>query len=388
MGETTEFEKLRRKRKRKRNIKRFFGLVLAMILSIAGVIAADKIYHWDLGTKLSNVISGMRPGGGFPVPMDDLDVLKLLPMGKDIAVATSSGTYIYNSKGARLALWPNSYNQPVSKVGGGKLLTFDLGGTHLRVDNKSEEIYSEDVGGRIYAADIAQNGGMAVACATRGHLSKVTAYNTRYAVMYTWYTNTGTVYGLSMSPNGQRFAAVSLYSKGGKLTTQLHIHNTALSETEAEVAVVPMEDELVLSLQWTQQDTIQILTDRILYLFDQEGREIAREPAPTGLITCYNDPEGGMYLAYGDYREQDGVTVEAYDEKMKLAGSTQVNRKVLSIQTIDSGRVLLLTEGKLYLANDDLREVKERKAQDLTAVCGIGNVIYGITPDGLTRGSL
>ncbi len=388
LGNTTEFERLRRKRRRARNLRRLALTAVLLTVAAVGVVAADKVYRWDIGTRLSNLMSSLRPGGGFPVVVDDLDVLQLLPIGKDVAVVSGSGTYIYNSKGARLAIWPNSYNEPISKSGGGKLLTYDLGGTRLRVDSKSEQVASLETEGRIFAADIAENGGLVVASGTRGHLVKVTAYDPRCAEMYAWYTSACYIHDVAMSRDGEKFAVAGLNAGGGRLTAQLRVHHTALDEAEAEVAAVQFPDEMILSLRWTAEDNIQVITDRALYVFDKYGVQKARVEAPGDMVTFDNCASGGFYIAYGDYREERGTQVLAYGPGLEFLGSTSVDRKILSIQYVSNGHLLLLTEGKLYLADRTLSEVKERKADDLYFVCGVGSSIYGITPDGLIRTGL
>ena len=383
MGNTTEFERLRRKRRRTKNLRRLAAAAALVAVAAAGIVLAGKVYRWDLGTRLSNMVSALRPGSGFPVIIDDMNVLQLLPMGRDVAVVSSSGTYIYNSKGARLAIWPNSYNEPVSKVGGGKLFTYDLGGTHFRVDSKSQKLTDVETGGRILAGDIAANGSLVVACSARGHLAKVTAYDPRYAEMYSWYTNACHVHDVAMSPDGEKFAVAGLNAQGGQLTAQLRVHHTALDESEAEVGVVEFPDEIILSMRWTRKDTIQVLTDRALYVFDGYGRQTARSELPGELVAYANGADGGFCIAYGDYREARGAQVAAYGADLQPLGTTSVDRKILSIQYTDEGRLLLLTEGQLYLADRSLSQVKTRDADDLYFVCGVGNSIYGITPDGL-----
>ena len=388
MGKTTEFEQLRRKRRRLRNLKRMAAAALLLAAAAGGLVAAGKIYRWDIGTRWSNFLSSLRPGGGFPVTVDDLDVLQLLPLGQDVAVVSSSGTYIYNSRGARLAIWPNSYNEPVSKTAGGKLLTCDLGGTQLRVDSKSEQLAALEMDGRILAADISESGSLAVASETRGHLAKVTAYDSRFAEMYSWYTSACYIHDVAMARDGNMFAAAGINAVDGSLIAQLRIHHLSLDEDEAEVAAVEFPDEMILSLRWTAENKIQVITDRSFYVFDQYGNLQASAEAPSGMVAYDNCAAGGIYVAYGDYREARGTQVVAYGPGLELLGSASVDRKILSLQYVSEGHVLLLTEGRLYLGDRSLSQLKEREAEDLYFVCGVGNSIYGITPEGLIRASL
>lgn len=388
MGKTTEFALLRRKRRRVRTFRRIVLVGVALVVMAIAIIAVDRVYRWDISCRFGNLISTLRPGRGFPVSVDGLDILQLLPMGRDVAVVSSSGIYIYNSQGVHLALWMNNYNNPLCKSGGGKLLTYDLGGTHFRIDNKTRQLFNADTSGKILAADMSQNGSFAIVTEVRGHLAKVTAYDPRYAEMYSWYTNACYVYGIALSGNGDKFAAAGLSVTEGKLTAHLRIHHMALDESEAEMAVIKLPEEMILSLCWNDRGELQVITDHGIYLFDDYGRQQAQIPLPGKLIAYENRTQGGVVLACGEYREAQGVQVLVYDAQLEQMGSTVMDKKVFSIQSIKGGRILLLTDGRLYLADGHLGQVRARRADNLYMMCGVDNHIYGITPSGLIRTGL
>lgn len=381
MSKPTEFEILRRKRRRVRALKKtvLSSVVLASI--VLAVIATDRVYRWDMTSHIGNFVSSIKPGSGFPILMDGLDILQLLPMGKDVAVISSSGTYIYNKQGAHLACWMNNYNQPLCKSGGGKLLTYDLGGTRFRIDNKREKLFHKDTLGKILAADISQNGNVAIVTESRGHLAQVTAYNARCAEMYSWYTNACYIHEIALC--GNMFVAAGLLVEGGQLITQLRIHHMNLDESDSEVAIVHLPEEVVLSLCWNERGIIQAITNQNVYLFDSYGVQQAQVSFSGELITYENRAQGGVILAFGDYREADGAQILVYNAQLERIAGTTIDKKILFIQSISRGRILILTQGRLYLADGHLRQVRARCVDNLYMMCGVGNHIYGITPDGL-----
>jgi len=178
MGRTSQFDKLRKKRRRKRLFRRTVAAAVLAALAAAAVFAVTVVYQLDLRSQLENYAASLRGGGGFPVALDGMTVHRLLPMGKDVAVVTSAGTYIYNSSGARINSCLNNYRTPQARAAGGKILTYDLGGADLRVDNKAKQLHALTVkGGSLLAADIAQNGAIAVAQTGVGVDAMVLAYN-------------------------------------------------------------------------------------------------------------------------------------------------------------------------------------------------------------------
>ena len=184
MGKATEFEKLRKRRRIKRVFKRTTMLMIFAAMALSLFLIWSVAYQLDFSSRAQNFFSSLKPGGGFPVAVDDMNVEKLLPLGKDVAVVTTSGNYVYNSKGARLATFLNSYNIPVTYTAGGNLLTFDAGGNGLRVDNKSEELYQLTTEGKITAGAICETGAFAVADSERGSLGRVTAVSYTHLDVY------------------------------------------------------------------------------------------------------------------------------------------------------------------------------------------------------------
>ena len=122
MGKATEFDKLRKRRRIKRAFRRTTMLMIFGAIALSLFLIWSVAYQLDFTSRAQNFFSSLKPGSGFPVAVDDMNVEKLLPLGKDVAVITTSGNYVYNSRGARLATFLNSYNIPVTHAAGGKLL--------------------------------------------------------------------------------------------------------------------------------------------------------------------------------------------------------------------------------------------------------------------------
>ena len=384
MGRTSQFEKLRKIRRRKRFFRRSVAGVLLAGLAVAAFFAVAVVYQLDLRSQLENYAASLRGGGGFPVALDGVNVQKLLPMGKDVAVVTSAGTYIYNSSGARINSCLNNYRTPQAKTAGGKILTYDLGGTGLRVDNKAKLLYSTTVeGGSLLAADISGSGAIAIAHTMLGADARVAAYNPRFELMYSWTVQDSYITDVALSPRGTRMCCAGMTMEGQHIVSLLRIHHF---DQDQEVARVSLPDEVIVSMVWNGQEEIQVVTDKSLYLFSSTGEQLAMVKLPGMLITYENVP-GNLYIAYGDYRDPAGVTILAYDGELNKTGNARVDRRLLALAA-DGSHLLVLTEGQLYLGDAALGEMKARSYRDLYQVCIAGNSLYGIAPDGLIRGSL
>lgn len=385
MGSATEFDKLRKKRRLRRAFKRTTWMMILAILAAAGFLIWSVGYYLDFGSRLTNYLSSMRPGPGYPVSLDDMDVSQLIPMGTDIAVITASGNYIYNQNGARLYTCLNSYSNPVTKGSAGKLISYDSMGQQVKITTKTELLYSLERQGKVFAADICNTGAFAIAESSKGSLGQVTAYSAKNEEMYRWETSQGYLYDLALNGNGTMFAAATVNSTNGDISSRIHFHHFSAT---GEIAVAELSDELVLSMRWNSEQRLQVITDRRLHVYDETGAELFVADCPPDVTGFENSAEGVIYLASGDHRSPEGAVITGYDSTLRTLGSWKSGRKIFSMQYY-GGRLLVLTEGKLYLADRNLAQVKERKTGEaLTACCGIGNVVYGITSEGLTRQGL
>ena len=378
MGRTSQFDKLRRSRKRKRFFRRTAAAIAGAALMLACFMTFAVVYQLDLRSALENSLASLKGGGGFPVSLTEVSVQALLPMGGDVAVVTGAGTYIYNSSGARINSCLNNYRTPQARAAGGKILTYDLGGNGLRVDNKAKNLYTTTATGTLLAADIAPTGAIATVQSAPGVYAQVSAYNPRFELMYTWMVQDSYITGVSLSNRGGMMACAGLTMEGQHLVSLLRIHHF---DQDEEVARVSLSDQLIVSMVWNDVDEIQVVTNRNLYLFSSEGEQLAMSPLPGELLT-YENVSGGIYVAYGDYRDPAGVTVLSYTDDLEQAGSASLDRRLISI-TSDGNHVLILTEGQLYLGDPALRELKLRSHSDLYMVCPVGSSIYGVSPDGL-----
>lgn len=385
MGAATEFDKLRKRRRIRKVLGRTTWLMIVAILAAVSFILWSLGSYLDMNSHLRNYFSSMRPGPGYPVSLDDMNVYQLIPMGEDVAVVTRSGNYIYNRNGERLFTCLNSYSNPITKGAGGKLITYDSVGQEVKITTKTELLYTLKRTEKVFDADICNSGAFAIAESCKGSLGSVTAYSAKNEEMYRWETSSGYLYSLALNAPGTMFAAATVSSTMGSLTSTIHFHQFSAS---TQVAAVQIPEELVLSMEWNSDRRLQVITDKRLHVYDEFGTELFVGVTPSDITDFVNSPEGVLYLVSGDSRSPTGSTITGYDSTLRNLGSWQSTRKVFSMQ-YTTGRLLILTEGKLYLASRNLAEVKEREStDDLTVVCGIGNIIYGITGEGLIRQGL
>ncbi|MEG1777796.1 MAG: DUF5711 family protein, partial [Angelakisella sp.] len=279
MGAISEFDKMRKKRRIRRAFKRTTWLMILALLAAGCFLLWSVASYLDFDSRVSNYLSSLRPGGGYPVSLDDMDVIQLIPMGNDVAVVTHSGNYIYNANGARLYTCLNRYSHPVTKSSAGKLLTYDAGGQEIKITTKTDLLYTLPRAGKVFSADICATGAFAIAESSKGSLGLVTAYSAKEEEMYRWETTSGYLYQLSLNEKGTMFAAATVNAAAGRLTSRIHFHHFAAT---AEIAAAELPDEMILSMVWNSEQRLQVITDKRLHVYDQNGAELFVADTPEG----------------------------------------------------------------------------------------------------------
>lgn len=381
MSELMDFEEARMRRRRRKTIRRttkFFIVLLILTLIFLLCFAAYRL-NWS--SHLSNLFSSLESGGGYPVSLTGSEVRQAVGMNGSVAVCASGSVSVYNAKGVMTGHFANNYSAPVSAYCGGKLLTYDLGGTDWMVSNNTKVLHSASDTGRILGAAINEKGYVAVSRRNSSFVSEVKAYNTRGAEMYVWDSTDSYVNQLAISHSGTLLATGGILSAGGQITSVVKIHDMTGGKQDTELSLA---GSAVLSMTWTGKNRLQVVTDQGIRLLSKDGSEISSVTFDETPVAAENSADGVIYIATGDYRSSGGATVTAYDSELKVSGTTQVKDHILAIR-YDSRHVYLLTESQLLVGSPTLTELSDRGQGGLQMIAPTGGAYYGITSEGLTR---
>ena len=179
MSELTEFEQARRRRRRKKNWRRTrrLAVLLAVVAVIGITVFAGRQLGWD--SHLTNLAASLRGGKGFPVALNRQEPRQLIGVKGGVALWSEGSVTLLNSSGVITGEFPHSYNRPVSVYSGGRLLTYDVGGTDWMLTNKTKILQSGTGTGILLGGTLNDKGTMALSRRGGSGLSVVTAYNAR-----------------------------------------------------------------------------------------------------------------------------------------------------------------------------------------------------------------
>lgn len=381
MSELTEFEEARRRRRRKKNWRRTrrLAVVLAIIAVLGLLFFAGRQQGW--GTHLTNLAASLQGGkGGFPVTLDRQETRQLIGVKGGVALCAEGSVTVYNTGGVITGEFLHSYNSPVSVYSGGRLLTYDVGGTDWMLTNKTKTLQSGTGMGILLGGTLNDKGTVALSRRGGSGLSAVTVYNARGEEIFLLESGDCYLSVLALNGKGTWLAAGGAASGGGALGSAVKLHDMTGRQPAVSLS---WEDETLLKLQWCGENLLAV-TNRGARVISTGGA-VLYEARFAGTPTAIAIGQSGtLYTACGDSRETAGVTVTAYDAELNPVGTKTVAERVLSLSA-EKNRVLILTESTLLLGDAALAEVTDREEAGLQKIAPWQNGYYCITEEGLTH---
>lgn len=380
MSELTEFEEARRRRRRKKTWRRTrrLAVVLAVIAVLGLLFFAGRQLGW--GSHLSNLAASLRGGKGFPVALDRQETRQLIGIKGGVALCTEGSVTVYNTGGVITGEFLHSYGSPVSVYSGGRLLTYDVGGTDWMLTNKTKTLQSGTGQGILLGGTLNDKGTVALSRRGGSGLSAVTVYNARGEEIFLLESGDCYLSVLALNGKGTWLAAGGVASGGGALGCGIKLHDMTGRQPAVSLS---WPDEILLKAQWCG-DGLLAVTDRGARVISTGGavlHEIRFTETPTAIAIGSG---GQLYTACGDSREAAGVTITAYDAELNEAGTYTTAQRVISLSA-EKNRVLILTEGTLLLGDAALTEVSDRQEAGIERIAPWQNGYYCITEEGLTH---
>ncbi len=232
-------------------------LVVALLIN-SEWISYENFYYfvYDFGDYITsadgNIESIVYDTGNF----SDFGIFS----GK-LAVAGSNGLRLYTSSGRTAFEDTDPIAKPVLDISESFMLAYDDGGSEYRIYNLFTVVHSQNTDYPIYGASIADNGAYAIITGDGTHTSCVKVYNRRFDEIQS-IGRSSYVVGVSITPSGDRVAALSYSQSGGSFTTHLYMTRSGSTEPYADVK---LENSFPLYCSYTEKGCLTLVCeDRIL----------------------------------------------------------------------------------------------------------------------------
>ncbi|MBQ8647949.1 MAG: protein TolB [Oscillospiraceae bacterium] len=333
---------VRRRRNRKRaQVAAAFVLAGLLILAlIAGAFTSSLTSLADLGDSIR---IGMTPGGSFPVKTGIAQVYQAEPLVGGFVALGEKDVVLASASGLKLRTIQHGYARPALAVGGSRFCVYNRAGYGLRVESRSQTLYSETLQDPILVCAMSQNGSLAVATRSDRYVAQVKIYDSNLRYRYGWSTTDaeGTPMRMAFAPDNKRLAVACLRAEQGQITTCIHLLDT---RSDAVQLVIQAPGSTLLQLHWVGGSQLLAVYDDHTALYDAStGAEKARYDYGSALTDA---SVNGKYTALLlDGADGAGSRLVVLGGGLTLLSDTQWPQAAHGVTVTGTGVYLLQADG-------------------------------------------
>ena len=304
-----EYLEQARQRARNKRIRRtavLLVLLTGIVLFATGLVGSSVAMAKDF---IDTARIALLPGAGWPQQTGVSEVTQVESLTGSFVELGKEGCVVYSRSGKKLNSIQSGYARPALAAGKNRFVLYNRSGNELRVESRTQNLYTKQLENSIFLCAMADNGNLAVVTEDVSAMAKLLIYNSNMEQVLSWSmsSNDGTPLRMTFSPDGRKLAAAAVTAGGGQMMTNLYLVNLASGDpvSLANQSGVPQW------LGWTSASTILAVYDSRAVLYNAGGGErAAYEFAGNTLKDISVDAAGNVALLLGSGQLHQAVLLD------------------------------------------------------------------------------
>lgn len=264
-----EYLEAARQRVHRRRLRRTVIILAALILVTlfaTGAVGASIARVKDL---VDTVHIALSPAVGWPQQTGLGDLTAVQPMSGSFVAMDEDACVVYSLGGTRLAGIQSGYARPALAAGKTRFVLYNRSGNELRVESRTQNLYTKTMDSTISLCAVADAGQVAVVTDSTDSVAKLTVYNSSMQQQLVWNLTSeqGTPLRMAFAPDSRRLAVAAVSAVGGQLTTNLYV----LPLSQGDPVCLGSENSVPQWMGWMSNGFLLVLYENRAVLYNTSG---------------------------------------------------------------------------------------------------------------------
>lgn len=327
-----------RTRRKKQKIRKLMLWAVLLAVLIVWFIAQNSTMLISAGDFVETLRIGTVRGPGYPQDTGISELYQWQKMTGGFVILGQENGAFYTDNGVRMRSIQAGYARPTISAGDTRFVLYNRGGTELRVESRSKNLYTQSYPGGILLCEMGPGGSLAVVTEDPSYTAQMLVYPSSMEKPLTWKltSNEGMPLCMAFSPNEKKLAAVTLSATDGKTVSRLYLLDRSKQE---ETLVDTRENSVPLQAEWLG-DTLIVAYNNGIAAYQEKKGVVAQFDLNGRTLTDFSMlPNGRMALLLTDGAASEMVLL---DKNMQETCRT----------VVEAGRGIALTKTGVYLYTD------------------------------------
>ena len=267
-----EYLEAARARVRTRRIRRtviIVAVLTILVLFATGAVGSSIARAKDL---VDTAAIALAPASGWPQQTGITDPDTVQQLSGAFVEMGGDSCAVYSMNGTRLNSIQSGYARPAIAAGKTRFVLYNRSGSELRVESRTQNLYTKTMDSTIYLCAVADAGQVAVVTDNADSAAALTVYNSSMQQQLVWNLTSeqGVPLRMAFSPDSRRLAAAAVTAVGGQLTTNLY----ALPLAQGDPVLLSTENSVPQWMGWLSNGFLLVIYENRAVLYNTTGGSI------------------------------------------------------------------------------------------------------------------
>ena len=322
-----EYLEQARARVRARRLRRtalIVAVLTAVVLFTTGLVGSSVALVKDC---VDTTRIALMPGPGWPQQTGVMEPTRVLPMTGGFVELGGDSCVVYSRTGTRLNSIQSGYGRPALAAGKTRFVLYNRSGNELRVESRTQNLYTKKLENNIFLCAMSDNGTLAVVTDDVSSMAELLVYSPTMEQQLRWNmtSNDGTPLRMAFSPDSRRLAAAAVTAGGGQMQTNLYVVTLA----QGDPVNVGSQSGVPQWVGWLSGTTLLAVYDSRAILYNAAGGERARYEFGGGTLRDVSvDSAGNVALLLASGQVCQLVTLDQ-ELNVQYSGNVTTSNKVV-----------------------------------------------------------